>query len=214
MKTGLLEERADTILHRLQKEYPDVKVALHFSTPLELLVATILSAQCQDRRVNEVTAKLFKKYRGVKEYAGVESAQLEKDIHSTGFYRQKAKSVKNAAVKILHDFAGEVPDTMEGLLSLPGVARKTANIVLTYAFGKVEGIAVDTHVRRLSQRMGFTSHGQPDKIEEDLMEFLPKALWGKVSLLLMEHGRRICLARAPRCSQCLLDDVCPKEGLL
>jgi endonuclease-3 len=176
-----------------------------------MLFATILSAQCTDVMVNRVTANLFKKYRKVKDYAAADPAELEKDILSTGFFRQKTKSIQGSARKILREFGGRVPDTMEELMSLPGVARKTANIVMGNAFGKVEGIAVDTHVRRLSQRLGLTENEDPDKIERDLTSLIPKSKWFKLSYLLIDHGRKVCKAPTPRCEECVLSDICPSS---
>lgn len=202
-------QNIDNILELLKQRYPDAKVALNFGNPLEILVATILSAQCTDERVNIVTQSLFKKYKTVEDYANADLSDFEQEIRSTGFYHNKAKSIIGACQKILKDFGGRIPDSMEKLIQLPGVARKTANIVLYNGFGKTEGIAVDTHVRRLSQRLGLTKNQDPDKIEQDLMRLLPQSAWGPLNYLLIEHGRRTCIARKPRCSECVLKDLCP-----
>ena len=201
----------DKLLSLLKKEYPKAKIALNFGNSLEILVATVLSAQCTDERVNMVTESLFKKYRKVQDYAKANPKTFEREIRSTGFYRNKAKNIISAAQKILKDFGGKMPDTMDELVQLPGVARKTANIVLFNGFGKIEGIAVDTHVRRLSQRLGFTKNQDPDKIEKDLMKPLDKKEWGKFSYLLIEHGRKICDAKKPKCLECLLQKLCPSR---
>jgi len=203
----------DKILVLLKKEYPAARIALTFSNPLEILVSTILSAQCTDKRVNLVTKDLFKKYKTVKDYANLDIKSFEQEIRSTGFYRNKARNIKKAAQKILKDFNGKVPDSMEKLIQLPGVARKTANIVLFNGFGKIEGIAVDTHVRRLSQRLGITKNDDPNKIEQDLMKLLDKKEWGNFSYLLIEHGRRVCIAKKPRCLDCILKQLCPSKKI-
>jgi len=203
----------DKILVLLKKEYPAARIALTFSNPLEILVSTILSAQCTDKRVNLVTKDLFKKYKTVKDYANLDIKSFEQEIRSTGFYRNKARNIKKAAQKILKDFNGKVPDSMEKLIQLPGVARKTANIVLFNGFGKIEGIAVDTHVRRLSQRLGITKNDDPNKIEQDLMKLLDKKEWGNFSYLLIEHGRRVCIAKKPRCLDCILKQLCPSKNI-
>jgi len=208
-----LKKRVSEIIKRLNREYPHAKIALKFSNPLEILVATILSAQCTDERVNKVTETLFKKYRTARDYAGANLKKFEQEIRSTGFYHNKAKNIINAAKIILEKFGGKVPDTMEGLMSLPGVARKTANIVLGNAYGKVEGIAVDTHVRRLSQRLGLSKSDDPVKIEQDLMEIVPGDEWFRISYVLIDHGRKICDARKPLCDKCILNDICPKIGV-
>jgi endonuclease III len=198
-----------SIVSLLKKQYPQAKTALVSRNPLELLVATILSAQCTDVRVNVVTKSLFTKYKTVDEYAAADLKQFEQEIHSTGFYHNKAKNIIAAAQKIKKDYKGKVPPTMEELIELPGVARKTANIVLFNAFGKIEGIAVDTHVRRLSQRLGLTANDDPEKIEQDLMKLLERSLWGDISNLLIEHGRNICVAKKPLCPECVLKSLCP-----
>ncbi len=202
-------QRAAKILSILGKTYPRAKIALEFRSPLEILVATILSAQCTDKRVNIVTNSLFKKYKTIRDYAGADLKTFESEIRSTGFYKAKAKNIINAAKKIIEDFKGEVPATMEHLITLPGVARKTANIVLYSGFGKIEGIAVDTHVRRLSQRLGFSKTDDPVKIEKDLMVLFERKDWGRISFLLIDHGRAICIARKPKCPQCPLQRLCP-----
>ena len=203
-KTRLLK-----IIELLEKEYPKAKTALHYSSPLEILVATILSAQCTDKRVNIVTQSLFKKYRTVDDYANADLTELEQDIRSTGFYRNKAKNIKNAGKLLVEKFGSQIPRTMDELLELPGVARKTANIVLSNAYGVVVGIAVDTHVRRLSKRLGLTENTNPDKIEKDLMRIVPKSHWKIITNLLISHGRVICGARKPKCSVCSLNKICP-----
>jgi len=201
----------DKVLTLLKKEYPNAKIALNFGNPLEVLVATVLSAQCTDERVNLVTKSLFKKYRKVEDYAKADPKTFEQEIRSTGFYRNKAKNIISTAQKILKNFDGKVPDSMDKLMELPGVARKTANIVLFNGFGKVEGIPVDTHVRRLSQRLGLTKNEDPDKIEQDLMKLLDKKEWGKFSYLLIDHGRKICDAKKPICLDCVLQKLCPSR---
>jgi endonuclease-3 len=197
------------IIELLEKEYPKAKTALHYSNPLEILVATILSAQCTDKRVNLVTPLLFKKYKTAKDYANADLAELEQDIRSTGFYRNKAKNIKNAGRMIVERFDSQVPQTIEEILELPGVARKTANIVLTNAYGVIVGIAVDTHVRRLSKRLGLTENTNPDKIEKDLMLIVPKSNWKSITNLLISHGRAVCDARKPKCGICCLNKICP-----
>ncbi len=205
----MLDEKISEIIELLRKENPDVRIALTHSNPLELLIATILSAQCTDKRVNEVTRELFKKFRSLHDYIATSQEELEKEIYSTGFYRNKAKNIKKLCEILVNNFNGNVPDTMEDLLTLPGVARKTANIVLSGAFGKMEGIAVDTHVKRLSYRLGITENTTPDKIEKDLMELVPKKDWDIFSLLLINHGRKVCKAKKPLCSDCVLNRLCP-----
>ena len=197
------------IIELLEAEYPKAKTALHYSSPIEILVATILSAQCTDKRVNIVTKSLFKKYRTPEDYANADLAELEQEIRSTGFYRNKAKNIKNAGKMLVEKFDSQVPRTMEGILELPGVARKTANIVLSNAYGVIVGIAVDTHVRRLSQRLGLTENTNPDKIEADLMKIVPKSHWKSITNLLISHGRNVCQARKPKCSICTLNKICP-----
>jgi endonuclease-3 len=202
------------ILKRLKKEYAETPMtALHFSNPFELLIATIMSAQTTDAQVNKVTEVLFKKYRSVRDFASASPVQLEKDVASVNFYRNKAKYIRATAQKILSDFGGAVPRTMPELISLPGVARKTANVVLSSAFGINEGMAVDTHVIRLSNRLKLTKHKEPEKIEADLLAITPKAEWGNLSHLLIFHGRAVCSARAPRHDACVLYDLCPSRDI-
>lgn len=189
------KERAAEIFQLLLKEHPDAKIALNFSNPLELLVATILSAQCTDERVNIVTKALFKKYKKPEDYAKVDLVELEQDIKSTGFYHNKAKSIQKTSQILIDKFHSQVPKTMPEMLELAGVARKTANVVLYGAYGTVEGVAVDTHVRRLSQRLGLAQCDDPVKIEQDLMNLLPKEKWMKMADLLIFHGRRVCMAK-------------------
>jgi endonuclease-3 len=197
------------IIELLEKEHSDAKIALRYSNPLELLIATILSAQCTDKRVNLVTEKLFKKYKTAEDYANADLKELEEDIRSTGFYRNKAKNIKKCCQIMVEKFNSEVPRTMEEILELSGVARKTANIVLSNAYGVVEGIAVDTHVRRLAQRLGLTKNEDPSKIEEDLMGIVPKKYWMRITDLLIFHGRRACIAKKPKCGICVLNKMCP-----
>jgi endonuclease-3 len=200
------------ILNLLKKKYPEPAFALKSKNPLELLVATILSAQCTDTRVNIVTGSLFKKYRKAKDYAKADIKAFQQDIRSTGFYHNKAKNIIGAANKILKDFRGRVPETMEDLLELPGVARKTANVVLYNAYNKNEGIAVDTHVARVAQRLGLTKNSTPEKIEQDLMSQLDKKEWGLFSLRLIWHGREVCQAQKPKCLGCFLKGFCSYYG--
>jgi len=204
-----IEARAPEIIDRLSKAYPDAHVALNFSNPLECLVATILSAQCTDERVNMVTKELFRKYRRAKDYLAVPEAELAADIKPTGFFNQKTKSIRGACARIVEVYGGEVPATMEELITLPGVARKTANIVLGNSYGVVEGIAVDTHVRRLAERLGFSAEKDPDKIERDLMRLIPRDRWFDFTYAIIDHGRAICVARKPRCAECPVNHLCP-----
>jgi endonuclease-3 len=201
------------IIKRLKKEFPVLKPALDFSDSFQLLVATILSAQTTDTHVNKVTETLFRKYKSVRDFAQAGPAALEKDVSSVNFYRNKAKNIQNAAKIIIEKFNGEVPRTMEELVSLPGVARKTGNIVLYNAFGITDGIAVDTHVIRLANRLGLTKHDDPVKIEKDLMEITPKKEWGNLTHLLIFHGRKTCQARKMMHSECVLRDICPSKDL-
>lgn len=201
------------IIRKLKKEYPVLKSALNFSSPFELLAATILSAQTTDVHVNKVTETLFKKYKNVNDFANTDPATLEKDVSSVNFYRNKARNIQNAARIIIEKFNGEVPRTMEDLISLPGVARKTANIVLYNVFGIIEGIAVDTHVIRLTGRLGLTKNEDPVKIEKDLMEIVPKKEWGNITHLLIFHGRKICQAKKPMHKDCVLFDICPSRNI-
>lgn len=206
--------RTDEITRRLKTEYPDADCALRHENPFELLVATILSAQCTDERVNIVTETLFSKYRSPHDYLLVELDEIETDIRPTGFYRNKAKSIRAASEKIVNEFGGDVPQTMDELLTLNGVARKTANVVLGNAFGIASGVVVDTHVARVSQRLGLTEHVLPEKIEKDLNELVPQADWILFPHLLIFHGRKICQARKPKCEICILNDICPKIGVM
>jgi endonuclease-3 len=204
-----IERRAPEIVRILSETYPDAKVALRFSNALEMLVATILSAQCTDEKVNEVTATLFEKYPTAEDYLRVPEEELKRDIKPTGFFNQKATSIREACRRIVEVYDGRVPDTMEDLLTLRGVARKTANIVLSNAYGKVEGIAVDTHVKRLANRLGFSDERDPDKIERDLMRLVPRDRWFHFTYVLIDHGRAICAARRPRCEECPVSHLCP-----
>ena len=206
-----IEERAPEIITRLSKAHPDAHVALNFTNPLECLVATILSAQCTDERVNMVTASLFTKSRTAEDYLKVPVVELAADIKPTGFFNQKTKSLRGACARIVDAYAGKVPNTMEDLITLPGVARKTANIVLGNSFGVVEGIAVDTHVRRVGERLGFTSEKDPDKIEQDLMRLIPRKRWFDFTYVIIDHGRGTCVARKPRCDECPVSDLCPSS---
>jgi len=202
-------EQIRAITAELRHLYPDAKCSLNFSNPLELLVATQLSAQCTDERVNVVTRDLFQKYRSVEDYAAVNQEELERDIRSTGFYRNKAKNIRAACQRIINHYNGEVLRTMPDLLTLPGVARKTANVVLGNAFGIVEGFVVDTHIGRLARRFGWTKNEDPVKVEQDLMQLVPRQDWLDLSHLLIFHGRAICQARKPLCQRCTLSKLCP-----
>ncbi|MEO8422596.1 MAG: endonuclease III [Actinomycetota bacterium] len=206
-----IDERAPEIIKRLSKAHPDAHVALDFTNPLECLVATILSAQCTDERVNMVTKALFKKYKKAEDYLKVPVEELAADIKPTGFFNQKTKSIRGACARIVEAYGGKVPNTMEDLITLSGVARKTANIVLGNAYGIVEGIAVDTHVRRVSERLGFTTQSDPNKIEQDLMRLIPKKRWFDFTYVIIDHGRAICVARTPRCAECPVNDLCPSS---
>ena len=201
--------RASMMIELLEKKYPKAKIALNYHNPLELLVATILSAQCTDERVNIVTETLFKKFRKAEDYANADLTELEKDIRPTGFYRNKAKNIKQTGQILVEKFNSQVPKTMEEMLELPGVARKTANVVLQNAYGIVEGVAVDTHVRRVSRRLGLTRNDDPNKIERDLMEIIPKNEWMRITDLLISLGRDACVARKPKCEICVLNRMCP-----
>ncbi len=201
------------VIKRLKKLYPDAHCALNHTSAFELLIATILSAQCTDERVNIVTADLFRKYRGPKDFVASEVEELEQDVRSTGFYRNKAKSIRGASERILSEFGGEVPQEMDQLLSLPGVARKTANVVLGNAFGIASGVVVDTHVKRLSFRLGLTTQTTPEKVEKDLQKLVPKEDWVMFSHWLIFHGRQVCKARKPNCEECAMADICPKKGV-
>ena len=204
----LAAQRIGEILTRLDELYPNVTCALHHTSAWELVVATILSAQCTDVRVNMVTPGLFAKYPTPEAFTAIESAELEPDIRSTGFFRNKAKSVVGAARKLMQDFGGVVPDEMEKLLTLPGVARKTANVVLGSWFGKADGVVVDTHVHRISRRLELTTNGEPVKIEQDLMRVIPQEKWILFSHQIIWHGRSLCVARNPKCAQCPLENIC------
>jgi len=203
------KSRAGKILRLLRKEFPQPKTALLHENPFQLLIATILSAQCTDERVNMVTKSLFKKYKGPKDFAYANVAELENDIRSTGFFRMKARNIMGCSSELIEKHDGKVPDSIEELVQLPGVGRKTANVVLGQAFGIVSGIVVDTHVHRLSQRMGFTEADTAEKIEEDLMKLFPKKDWIDVGSLLILHGRKTCGARKPNCPQCVVRELCP-----
>jgi endonuclease-3 len=203
------KEGIEEIIELLRKAYPRSQTALKFESPLQILVATILSAQCTDEKVNQVTPALFRKYPTALKFAQADPKTLEKEIRSTGFFRNKTKSIINASKKIVSDFGGKVPDSMESLITLPGVARKTANIVLTSAYKKAEGIAVDTHVKRLSNRLGLSKEKNPDKIEQDLLVLVPKKDWINFNYMLVNHGRKVCQARKPKCPECVLKHLCP-----
>lgn len=200
------------VVSLLRRHYPDAQCALNFQTPLELLVATILSAQCTDERVNAVTKSLFKKYRTAVDYAQADLADLEREIQSTGFFRNKAKNLKACCQALVDKYDGEVPQDLEALVELPGIGRKTANVVLGTAYGIPSGVVVDTHVGRLSRRLGLTSHDDKDavRVEQDLMELLPKKEWIDFSHRMIHHGRRICTARKPKCDECPLGSICPR----
>jgi endonuclease-3 len=203
------EDRVLEIIDLLEKEFPKAKITLNHTNPLELLIATILSAQCTDERVNIVTKSLFKKYRKAEDYAYADLAELEQNIKSTGFYRNKAKNIKKTGEMLVQKFHSQAPKTMNEMLELPGVARKTANIVLQNAFGVVEGIAVDTHVRRVSARLGLTTNEDQDKIEQDLLKIVPRDKWMRITDLLVFLGRRVCTAKKPKCDICVLNKLCP-----
>ncbi|MDD5627893.1 MAG: endonuclease III [Elusimicrobia bacterium] len=205
--------KAAALLKGLRQLYPDANCELDHKTPLELLVATILSAQCTDKRVNLVTKALFKKYRSAADYAKADTAELEADIRSTGFFRSKAKSIQETAKILVAEHHGKVPDTMEELLELRGVARKTANVILGTAYGKASGIVVDTHMKRVAFRLGLTAQTDPEKVEVDLMKSVPKRDWIFFSQAMVWHGRRVCFARNPDCPGCALNRVCPRRGL-
>ena len=210
---GDLEARTKEVIKRLKRAYPDAHCALNHTNAFELLIATILSAQCTDARVNIVTADLFRKYRGPTDYLKVPQTELERDIHSTGFFRNKSKNIQAACKRIIDEYNGEVPRTMPEMLSLGGVARKTANVVLGNAFGIASGVVVDTHVARLSQRLGLTANTNAEKIEQDLQQLVPKRDWIIFPHLMISHGRTICIARKPKCLECPLNNICPKIGV-
>jgi len=207
------KSRTREILSILNAEYPDASCSLNFQSPLELLIATILSAQCTDERVNQVTKSLFEKYRTARDYASAPLSELEKDIQSTGFFRNKAKSIQACCERLSRDFGGKVPPNMDVLVELPGVGRKTANVVLGTAFGIPSGIVVDTHVARISRRLGLTTHSDPVKIEQDLVAIIPQSEWIAFSHRTIKHGRRYCQAKKPNCRDCPLRNVCPKIGV-
>lgn len=213
MKDSALKVRTKTIIQKLRRYYPDAHCALIHSNPLELLVATVLSAQCTDERVNMVTKALFKKYRSAEDYAAADLAQLELEIKPTGFFRSKAKSLKGLGAKLVDQHGGEVPADLEALTDLPGVGRKTANVVLGNAFHIATGIVVDTHVKRLSYRLGLTKQKTPEKVEQDLLKIVPPEDWILFSHWLIFHGRQICKARKPLCEICPLEGDCPKKGV-
>ncbi len=205
------EEQARAVVDRLETEYPDSTISLRYSNRFELLIAVILSAQCTDERVNSETEHLFEKYAGPEDYANVAQEELAEDLNSITYYNNKAKYIRNAAAKILEEHDGEVPDTMDELTDLPGVGRKTANVVLQHGHDVVEGIVVDTHVQRLSRRLGLTEETRPERIEEDLMEIVPDGYWQQFTHLCIDHGRAVCTARNPDCTDCVLADICPSE---
>lgn len=205
---GTRRERIGPIVERLAEEHSDAEIALHFSSDVELLISVMLSAQTTDVNVNRVTEKLFVKYRRPEDYLAVPQEELEQDVFQTGFYRQKTKSIRGAMRMLLEEFGGEVPRTIPELLRLPGVARKTANVVAA-ELGEAQGIVVDTHVRRIAQRLGLTRHDDPVKIERDLVKIVPRADWHRFPHLVIWHGRRVCDARRPRCGECVLADLCP-----
>ena len=207
-------EYVQTVLQRLQTAHPDAHCELNYETPLQLLVATILSAQCTDVRVNKVTPALFAKYPDVTAFAAADRTELEEAIHSTGFFRQKASFIQETAVSLLNNYGGQVPNEMAQLIKLKGVARKTANVVLGEIYGKSEGITVDTHVKRIAKKLGLTSSDKnPVKVERELMAIIPKEQWINISHLLIFHGRRVCIARRPDCPNCTLNDICPSADL-
>jgi len=209
-RVGPKRARIRPIIERLQEAHPDAKIALRSRDPLQLLVAVMLSAQTTDVNVNRVTTVLFEKYRRPEDYLAVPPEELERDIYATGFFRQKAKSLRGTMKMLIEEYGGEVPRTLEELVRLPGVARKTANVVAA-ELGTPQGIVVDTHVRRLSQRLGLTREEGPVKIERDLMRLVPRGDWGRFPHLLIWHGRRVCLARMPRCGECAINDLCPSS---
>lgn len=205
--------RINEIIKRLRREYPDAHCALNHRNAFELLIATILSAQCTDARVNIVTEQLFRKYQAPGDYLEVSSPELERDIHSTGFFRNKAKNIQAACSRIIEVYNGEVPRKMEDLLTLGGVARKTANVVMGNAFGVPSGVVVDTHVSRISQLLGLTTNKTPEKIEQDLIGLVPKENWIIFPHWMIFHGRKVCIARRPKCDECVLADICPSRDI-
>jgi endonuclease-3 len=210
-RTDPIGQRAPEVIRILGETYPHASIALRFSNPLELLVATILSAQCTDAKVNEVTETLFQKYTTPEDYLRVPEDELKADIKPTGFFNQKALSIREACRRIVEEYGGRVPDTMEELTTLRGVARKTGNIVLANAYGSVVGIPVDTHVKRLANRIGFSAHSDPDKIEQDLMRLVPQDRWFHFSYELIDHGRALCTAKKPQCVECPIEYLCPSS---
>ncbi|MDQ2976346.1 MAG: endonuclease III [Acidobacteriota bacterium] len=208
-----LKQRVRKIIRLLKRAYPDAKCSLNYSNPFELLIATILSAQCTDVRVNIVTQDLFRKYRKPEDYLKVSPRELEKDIRTTGFFRNKTKSIQGTAKVLTEQYGGKVPETIEDLLELPGVARKTANVVLGNAFGVISGVVVDTHVTRLSHRLGLSAEKTAEKIEQNLIAIVPKKDWVIFSHLLIAHGREICKARNPLCAECVVEKLCPSSYL-
>ena len=202
-------ERAVEILGRLRRTYPQTRIALDFENPLQLLMATVLAAQCTDERVNMVTPALFRRYPTARDYAAADPGELEEMVKSTGFFRNKARALKNLGTALVAEHGGEVPASLEQLVALPGVGRKTANVVLGNAMGRIEGIAVDTHTQRLSRRLFLTTEEDPEKIERDLMAVLPQEDWTRFALLLQDHGRKVCKARKPECAVCPVADLCP-----
>jgi endonuclease III len=209
-RVGPKRARIVPIIERLAAEYPDARIALRYRTDLELLVSVMLSAQTTDVNVNRVTERLFEKYKRPEDYLAVPPEELERDIYATGFYRQKAKALRGTMAMLLEEFDGRVPHRLEDLVRLPGVARKTANVVAA-ELGEPQGVVVDTHVRRLSQRLGLTRQEDPVKIERDLQRLVPREYWGLFPHLLIWHGRRVCIARAPRCEDCVVNDLCPSS---
>jgi len=211
--TDELKKRVREVIRRLKRVYPDAKCSLTHTNPFELLIATILSAQCTDERVNIVTADLFRKYRQPEDYLKVPARELEKDIQSTGFFRNKTKSIQGTSKLLTEEYGGQVPQTMDELLELPGVARKTANVVLGNAFGIKAGVVVDTHVTRLSHRLNFTQQKTAEKIEQDLIGIVPKKDWVIFPHLMIYHGRKVCKARNPLCAECVVEKQCPSSYL-
>jgi endonuclease-3 len=216
--TGMVANReakryAGKVVRLLRRAYPDATCSLDFTTPLELLVATILSAQCTDQRVNQVTKDVFAKYRSAADYARTPLGKLERDIQSTGFYRNKAKSLRGCCQVLAREHGGEVPQDMDALVGLPGIGRKTANVVLGTAYGIASGVVVDTHVARISRRLGLTDQKAPEKIERDLMDLVPRKEWIALGHRMIQHGRRACTARRPACDACPLGSVCPRIGV-
>ena len=212
-KTDTVKKPAAEVVRLLRRHYPDATCSLNFQAPLELLVATILSAQCTDERVNIVTQGLFCKYRSAADYAQAPLADLEKDIHSTGFYRNKAKSIQNACRLLVQQYDSQVPQNIDQLVELPGVGRKTANVILGTAFGIASGVVVDTHVTRLSHRLGLSQQKLAEKIEKDLMAVIPSKEWIAFSHRMIQHGRKVCIARKPKCDVCPFSKICPKVGV-